>query len=76
MWIPTLAIAIALMTVWLLTVAANPRNYSPKRTRSFTVPAHGISLWPLILLLFTGSPAASSSLFSRLRQSDSVLSCD
>jgi len=76
MWIPTLAIAIALINVWLLAVAAHARNYSPKRTKSFTVPDRRVSLWSLILLLFTGSPAASSSLGSRLRQSDSVLSCD
>jgi len=38
-----MAIAIALITVWLLTVAANTVTILPSEQVSFTVPARGIS---------------------------------
>jgi len=77
MWIPILAIALAFINVWLLSVAASAANCTTRRTaKAFAVPHKGISLWSLILLLLTGSPAPASSLFSRPHHSDSVLSCD
>lgn len=60
MWIPMLAIAVTFINIWLLALFLAPtirvwHCSAGKPRQSFTFPDQGISLWSLVLLLFTGS---------------------